>query len=175
MLAWPRSMAATAPTLRRFGVAADTPTGELAPGAPADRGAGAALLAALLVVLLYAVFADGAAAYPEEARVQVALCALATVAVGALLWRGGGLRLTGARAGWAGLGLLAAFTAWAGLSLFWSLAPSETWTEFNRAAAYALVVACALAAASWYPRAVWHGARAYAAIALAVALYALGG
>ncbi len=175
MLAWPRSMAATAPTLRSSGVAADAPTGEIASGAPADRGAGAALLAALLAVLLYAVFADGAAAYPEEARVQVALCALATVTVGALLWRGGGLRLTGARAGWAGLGLLAAFAAWAGLSLAWSVAPSETWEEFNRATAYVLAVACALAAASWYPRAVWHGARAYAAIALAVALYALGG
>jgi O-antigen ligase/polysaccharide polymerase Wzy-like membrane protein/tetratricopeptide repeat protein len=176
MLACPAFMAVTAPTLRRPGHAADAATGEIAAAGPPDARAGAALLGALLVVLAYAAFAGGAASYPEEARLQVLLCLLAAGAVGVLLWRGGsGLPLSGSRAGWAGLGLLAAFTAWAGLSLAWSVAPSGTWAELNRAASYVLVVAIALAAASWYPRAVWHGALGYAGIALAVALYALGG
>ena len=168
-------MAVTAPTLRRPAGPADAPTGELPRALRPDRRAGNALLGALLAVLLYAVFADGAASYPHEARLQVVVCALAIVAVGTLLWRGGGLRLTGSRSGWVGLGLLAAFAAWAGLSLAWSVAPSGTWAEFNRAMAYVLVVAIALAAASWNPRGVWHAGLAYAGIALAVVLYALGG
>ena len=170
-------MAVTAPTLRRPGGAAagaPDPAFDGAPaGGPVQARAGVALLAALGVLVTYAAFADGAVSYPEEARLQVAVCLVAVVAVGALLW--GGLRLGGSVAGWAGLGLLGAFAAWAGLSLAWSVAPSGTWAEFNRGVSYTLVVAIALLAASWYPRAVWHGALGFAGIAFVVALYALGG
>jgi hypothetical protein len=167
-------MAVTAPTLRRPGAGVSDASTEAVPAGSPDTRAGAALLAALLLVLLYAAFAGGAASYPDEARVQVALCVVVAAAIGALLWRGWP-RLAGSPAGWAGLVLLAAFAAWVGLSLAWSVAPSGTWTELNRAISYVLVVAIALAAASWYPRAIWHGALGYAGIALAVALYALGG
>ena len=170
-------MAVTAPTLRRPGGAAAgapaaSPDGPLA-GGPLPARAGLALLGALLALVAFAAFADGAVSYPDEARLQVGVCAVAIAAVALLLW--GGLRAGGSPAGWAGIALLAAFVAWAGVSLAWSVAPSGTWAEFNRAASYVLVVAIALLAASWYPRAVWHGALGYAGIALVVALYALGG
>ena len=94
------------------------------------------------------------------------------MALAALLW-GSGLRVAAPAAAWAGLGLLAAFAAWSGLSMAWTVFPSATWTELNRAIAYALVVGLALAAGSWYPRAVSRAALGYLAIALIVALYAL--
>ena len=147
-------MAATAPTLRRPGGAVAGAVD--VPSRRPDPRAGALLLGALLAVLAYAVFADGAASYPDEARVQVALCAIAIVGVAAVVWRGAGV--AGSSAGWAGLTLLGAFAAWSGLSLAWSVAPSGTWTELNRAIAYVLVVGLALVAGSWHPRAVRHAA-----------------
>jgi hypothetical protein len=170
-------MAATAPTIRRLAGApagAGAPARDGSPAHAASTRAGALVTAALLAVLLYAAFAHGAASQPEEARLQVAVSLLSVAALAALLWHPR-LRVTAPPAGSAGLGLLAAFAAWSGLSLAWSLDPSATWTELNRAIAYVLVVALALAAGSWHRRAVWHAALGYAGIALLVALYALGG
>ena len=167
-------MALTAPTMSRpVGVAPvelDQPAPE--PGERGTERAGVLLLGALLAAVLYAIFAHGAAPQPEEARLQVGLSLVAVVALAALLW-GSGLRVAAPAAAWAGLGLLAAFAAWSGLSMAWTVFPSATWTELNRAIAYALVVGLALAAGSWYPRAVSRAALGYLAIALIVALYAL--
>jgi hypothetical protein len=167
-------MAATAPTMSRPVGAAPVELEEPAPG-PSTRArerAGVLLLGALLAAILYAIFAHGAAPQPEEARLQVGLSLIAVVALAALLWTSG-LRVAAPAAAWAGLGLLAAFAAWSGLSMTWTVFPSATWTELNRAIAYALVVALALAAGSWYPRAVSRAALGYVAVALLVALYAL--
>ena len=167
-------MALTAPTMSRpVGVAPvelDQPAPE--PGERGTERAGVLLLGALLAAVLYAIFAHGAAPQPEEARLQVGLSLVAVAALAALLW-GSGLRVAAPAAAWAGLGLLAAFAAWSGLSMAWTVFPSATWTELNRAIAYALVVGLALAAGSWYPRAVSRAALGYLAIALIVALYAL--
>jgi hypothetical protein len=134
---------------------------------------GRALLGALLAVVLYAVFAHGATSHPHDARVQVALCAVALAVVAIVLWRGA--PLGGSPAAWTGLALLGAFAAWTALTLAWSAAPSDTWTELNRAATYVLVVGLGLVAASWYPDAVRHAALGFAGVAFVVALYALGG
>ncbi len=169
-------MAATAPTIRRPVGAA--PGGLEIPALEAqrtgERRAGALLLAALLVAVVYAVFAHGAAPQPEEARLQVALSLIAVATVTGLVWSSG-LRIGAGPAAWAGLALLGGFAAWSGLSLSWSVFPSGTWTEFNRAVAYTLVVGLALAAGSWYPRAIGRAALAYVAITVVAALYALGG
>ncbi len=167
-------MALTAPTRSRPVGVVPVEFDEPAPR-PAERGgerAGVLLLGALLAAVLYAIFAHGAAPQPEEARLQVALSLVAVVALAALLWSSG-LRVAAPAAAWAGLGLLAAFAAWSGLSMAWTVFPSATWTELNRAIAYALVVGLALAAGSWYPRAVSRAALGYVAVALLVALYAL--
>jgi hypothetical protein len=129
---------------------------------------------ALLAAVAYAIFAHGATAYPGEARLQVALALLALATCVAAL-RHGGLRTAAPASAWLGLGLLAAFAAWSGLTLAWSVAPAGTWVELNRAIAYALAVAVAMAAVSWQPRALAWGAIGFAGIALVVALYALGG
>jgi hypothetical protein len=167
-------MAATAPTMSRPVGAAPVELEERAPGTStrAQERAGALLLGALLAAVLYAIFAHGAAPQPEEARLQVGLSLIAVAALAALVWTSG-LRVAAPAAAWAGLFLLAAFAAWSGLSMTWTVFPSATWTELNRAIAYALVVALALAAGSWYPRAVSRAALGYVTVALLVALYAL--
>ena len=168
------AMAVSAPTTEARGGA-----GEIGGQAPVLPGsipgrAGPVLLAALVATLAYAVFAHGAAGDAEAARVQVGLAGLALLATGAWLIFGR-LRIAAPPVAWVGLGLLTGFAAWTGLSLAWSLAPSGTWTQLNRTISYVLVVALALAAGSWYRRAVTRLAYAYAGLALAVALYALGG
>ena len=141
---------------------------------PARPTAGVALLVALLVVAGYAAFAEGAVGQPEEAWLQVAVALIAVAAAAA--WLGAG-RLRGGASGVAvaGVVLLAAYAAWAGISLAWSVTPDRTWAELNRALAYTLVVAVALLAASDTPRAIERVAMGWLAIALAVAVYALGG
>jgi len=141
---------------------------------PATQRPGVALTAALLAALAYAAFAGGAAGYPSEARVQVVLAMIAAVTAAGWLWHGS-LRIGASPAAWAAVALLSAFAAWSGLSLAWSVDPSATWTELNRAIAYTLVVALALASGSWSRRTVARVAAGYLVIALAVSLYALGG
>jgi hypothetical protein len=167
-------MAVSAPTSERPLGAGEA--GVEAPAGPraAAGHAGPALLLVLVVALVYAVFAHGAAGEPDAARLQVGLAGLALAATAAWVVLGG-LRTVAPPAGWAGLGLLAGFAAWSGLSMAWTIAPEGTWTQLNRTISYVLVVALALAAGSWYGRAVVRLAYAYAGLALVVALYALGG
>lgn len=152
------------------------------PSAPDARGApttrswrpGGALLAALLVVCLYAAFADGAVGLPEAAWVQVAIALLALVAAGAWLFDQG-LALRASRRTWVAIALVAAFAIWAGVSLLWSVAPDRSWGEINRTLSYALFAVLAVAVGSSLPRAAEALAVGWLAVALAVALYALGG
>src|SRR5690349_14311916 len=69
---------------------------------------------ALLVVVLYAAFDHGAVALGVDARLQVAVAAIAAVACAA--WLGtGALRVAAPRAALVGVGLLVAFACWCGL------------------------------------------------------------
>src|SRR6185503_9133114 len=138
------------------------------------RGLATALLAGLLVACAAGAFADGATRLGAEAWLDAGIAVLALVAAGALLGAGR-LAPRTSRAGWLGLALLAGFAAWCGLSLAWSLTPDLSWQETNRAIAYALVVAVALVAGTWAPRAADRAALGLLAIACAVALYALAG
>jgi len=133
-----------------------------------------ALAAGLAVAVTYAMFASGAIGIPEESRLQVGLAVLAFPALAALLY-GRGLRLSGAPLAVPGVLALVAFAGWSGLSIAWSITPDESWLELNRALAYALVVALALALGSSLPRAAERVALGYLAIATVAALYALGG
>src|SRR4051812_42538490 len=112
---------------------------------------------ALVAALAYAAFADGSIALPMEARLQVALAAVALFALGAFLF-GRGVRASSNGAGWTGLALLLVFAAYCGLSFAWSIAPDGTWGELNRALAYVLVTAAALLVAASLPRALERGA-----------------
>jgi hypothetical protein len=141
---------------------------------PVRPSAGAALLVALLVVAGYAVFAEGGVGQPEEAWLQIGVAIVAVSAAAA--WLGAGrLRGGASPVAIAGVVLLAAYAAWAAISLAWSVAPDRTWAEFNRALAYTLVVGVALLAAGGVPRAVERVATGWLAIAVAAAVYALGG
>ena len=141
---------------------------------PAASLAGRRLLAGLILACAYAAFAQGATALPQETRLQVLVAGL-TLA-GLVVWLG-----TDARRPFASptaviaVGLLGAFAAWSGLSLIWSVAPADTWIEFNRAIDYALVAGLALAAASRAAAPAELAARGMLAVTIAVALYALGG
>lgn len=135
---------------------------------------GGALLIALLVVCLYAAFADGAVGLPEAAWVQASIALLALVAAGAWLFDQG-LMLRAPRRAWVGIALLAAFAAWAGVSLLWSVAPDRSLGEVNRTLSYALFAVMAVGVGSSLPGAAQRLAVGWLAVALAVALYALGG
>src|SRR5687767_14197727 len=136
--------------------------------------AGVALLVALLVAAGYAAFAEGAVGQPEEAWLQVGVALTAMFAAAA--WLGANRLRTGASGmAIAAVVLLAAYAAWAAISLAWTVTPDRTWAEFNRALAYTLVVAIALLAAGGAPRAIERVAIGWLAIAVAVAVYALGG
>jgi hypothetical protein len=134
-------------------MAATAPTAELHSATPGRQAASARrarlrraptlLLGPVLIALAYGVFFHGAAQIPDENRLQVALAVVALVACGAWLL-GGGLRLDASRWAWVGFGLMVAFVAWTAISLAWSVAPDGTWTEFNRATAYAVMLVLAL-------------------------------
>jgi O-Antigen ligase len=154
------------------------PRGSGASTGPGDRvdrpsRAASALCWALIAALLYAAFAHGVAQYPDETRLQVALCALAALALAALLL--GPLRMRAPALAWGGVAALVAFAAWSGITLAWSVAPDNTWIEVNRALAYALVLVLAIALGASHPRAMERLAVGYVIVAALVALYALGG
>jgi hypothetical protein len=135
---------------------------------------GVALLAALVAVCTYAVFAHGAVGLPEEPRLQIAIALVAVgAAVGLLLTRT--LSLRAPAEAWIGIALLAAFGIWCGLSLLWSVAPERTWAQVNRTISYALILVLAIALASSVPRAVSRLAYGWLGIALVCALYAVAG
>ena len=105
---------------------------------------------------------------------QLALALLAAVA--ATAWLGPrAIRPRPQPLALAGLVALLLFAAWTGASLIWSVAPDRTWSELNRALAYALVVGVAFALGSGLPRALERLAAGWLVIATAVALYALAG
>ena len=135
---------------------------------------GTALVVALVAACTYAVFAHGAAGLPDEPRLQVgiALVCIGT-AVGWLFSRT--LSLRAPTEAWIGVGLLGGFALWCAISLLWSVAPDATWTGVNRALAYTLVVVLAIAAGSSAPRAIERVATGWLCVAVACALYALGG
>jgi tetratricopeptide (TPR) repeat protein len=138
------------------------------------RGPAAWLAFGLGAVIAYAAFADGAIAQPMEARLQVAIAALALVALAAFLFSPS-LRIAAGRLGWTGVVLLALFTIWTGVSFAWSIAPDGTWGELNRALAYLLVTLVALLIGSSLACALERAALGFVVIATAVALYALAG
>jgi hypothetical protein len=129
--------------------------------------------AALLVLLLYAAFEHGAVASGPNARIQVALSAVAAFAAGAWLWTGT-LRLAAPRAAYVGVALLAGFAVWSGVSLIWSVSPEGTWTELNHGLEYVLVLCLAISLGSSLRRSVELVAEGFLVVVLAVAVYALG-
>jgi len=128
---------------------------------------------ALLALVFYAAFAHGAVGATSEARLQVGIAAVCAVAAGAWLWTGA-LRVSAPRATYTGIGLLAAFAAWNGLTLLWSVAPDQTWVEFNRALTYVLVVCLGLLAGASHPRSLELVGRGLLSVVLVVTLYGLG-
>src|SRR5215218_4096952 len=135
---------------------------------------GVALLAALVAVCAYAVFAHGAVGLPEEPRLQIGVALVAGgAAVGLLLTRT--LSLRAPAEAWVAVGLLLGFAVWCGISLLWSVAPERTWAHVNRTIAYALVVVLAIALASSVPRALSRLAYGWLGVALVCALYAIAG
>jgi O-antigen ligase len=133
----------------------------------------AVLLAALVCVLAYAVFAQGATDLPDETYAQVAVDALALLACAGCL--SGRLQVPGGVRAWLGVALLAGFAAWNGVTLLWTVAPDATWVEHNRTLTYALAVAVAMAIAASLPRAAQYLGIGWLIVAALAALYALGG
>jgi hypothetical protein len=130
-----------------------------APYAPARRHAGAALTAAIALVLAATAFvADGGLRLERTTYVEIALMGLGALlcAAALLLPHARSQRLHGAPALFA-LALLTAYTA---LSIMWSLAPSDSWIEANRTFAYLSAFAGTMALARLAPgrwSAVLHG------------------
>jgi O-antigen ligase len=160
------SVATTAPP-----VPAPVPAAAISEG---PSRAGQRLLIGLVALCAYAAFARGATDLGAETRLQVLLTGLALAAAVAWLGVAAPAPSIDRRAG-AALGLLTGFAVWCGLSLLWSVAPADTWVEVNRTIEYALFLALALAAASRAADPTGIAARGFLAVAVAVALYALGG
>jgi hypothetical protein len=153
---------------------ATTPPAVAAPDAAAGSREGSVLLYALLCACAYAVFAHGAQSYPYETRVQIALAVAALAAI--VVWASGPGIVAGARPGARlGIGLLFAFGVWTGLTLLWSITPDRTWTEVNRALAYALLAGLGVVMGASAPRAIERVANGWLVVATLVALYALAG
>jgi|GEM_PF-349748 len=135
---------------------------------------GSALLAALVAVCAYAVFAHGAVGLPEEPRLQIGVALVAVgAAVGLLLTRT--LSLRAPAEAWVGVGLLAGFAIWCGISLLWSVTPERTWAHVNRTISYTLIIVLAMTLASSVPRVLSRVAYGWLLVALACALYAVAG
>lgn len=127
---------------------------------------------ALLCIVLYAAFDHGAVSVSAGARVEVAVSAVAAVTAAALglgaVWFRGV-----SRSALIGLGLLGGFACWCAVTLLWSVAPDQTWIEFNRAVLYALVAGLAIALGASHPRAPSALAIGFVLVAGSVAVYAL--
>lgn len=131
------------------------------------------LASGLLVIVLYAAFAHGAVSLSTEARIQVALAALAALAGAGWLWL---RRMDFSASGLAtaGVWLLAAFAAWSGITVLWSVAPDQTWIELNRAVSYVIVLCLGIAIGASHRGSIELVAKGFLAIALAVTAYGLG-
>jgi tetratricopeptide (TPR) repeat protein len=123
--------------------------------------------------LVYAAFADGAAAIQEESRVQVGLAVALLIAAAGLAT--GALGIARSALAWAGAGALACFALFCAISVTWSVAPDLSWIAANRAAEYTALVAVLLVAAPSLYRAPQWALGAFVGLALCVAAYALGG
>jgi hypothetical protein len=152
---------------------ADPGHGTETPGQSANRAA-VTLLGTLIALLAYTAFAHGATSFPAEARVQVAIAALAAIAAAGWLYTGS-LRLVAPKTALAGVAALAAFAVWSGVTVLWSVAPDQTWIELNRTLTYVIVLGLAIAAGASQKRSIETLAIGYLLIAFAVTLYALGG
>ena len=141
-------------------------------GASGRRASGA-LAIALLVVTTYAIFANGAIQAPAEPRLQVAVALVAAVALAAWLWTGS-LRLAAPRTAVAGVLLLACFALWSAVTLAWSVAPDLTWIEFNRIAAYVIVLGLAVTLGASNGRSLAMVLYGFLGVSVLVTLYALG-
>ena len=131
------------------------------------------MLAGLLAVAAYAAFSGGATTIPESSRVQIALFALGALTFAAACL--GRLRAGAPRDVWLAVALLGGLALWSGISIGWSVAPDESWLTANNVAAYALACAGAVVVACSFARAARATALGVAALALLVALWALGG
>jgi hypothetical protein len=129
---------------------------------------------ALVGIVAWAMFSEGATSLENEAGLQIVLCTAALVTLAGLLFSPR-VRLRAPASALVGLGLLVLFAAWSGWSIAWSIAPDLSWVQLNRWAAYALVAALALVLGSSLRRAPQHTALAFLVVAAAVAAYALGG
>ncbi|MHB8658387.1 MAG: O-antigen ligase family protein [Solirubrobacteraceae bacterium] len=126
-----------------------------------------------MLLLLYAAFSHGAVQSPAEARIQVVLAVIASIAAGAWLWSGA-LRFAAPRAARLGLGLLAAFALWSGVSLIWSVAPNATWIETNRVVTYVIVLVLAIIAGASAEESLQQILTGLLVLGLVVTAYALG-
>ncbi len=145
-----------------------------APSVTHPSAAARRLLIGLVALCAYAAFARGGSDLASETRLQVLLAALALA--GAVAWLGvAAPSPVLSRRATIGVGLFAGFAVWCGLSLLWSVSPADTWVEVNRAVEYTLFTALTLAAASRARAPTELVAKGLLAVAVAVALYALGG
>lgn len=131
------------------------------------------VILALLTVLLVAAFDHGAVGIATQARIHVALAAVAALVAVAWLWSGT-LRLRAPRLALAGVCLLGAFAVWSGVTLIWSVDPDATWLELNRTIGYVLMLVLGIACGAWSPRAPARVGVGFLVVTLAVTIYALG-
>lgn len=162
-----------------------TPPAAVADRAVRLRGRGElpaiALGLAALALLTYAAFAGGGISVPGESRLQMGIAGVSAAALAGLLFAARhphdapSLRAAAPPVAWAGLALLGLFAVWNGVTLAWSIAPENTWLDFNRMIAYVLVAGLGLVIGASLPRAAERMALGFLALAAVVALYALGG
>lgn len=130
---------------------------------------------ALLAILTYAVFRNGATGL-DAAAWTIGLTVLLGLVLVAICLRPGSAAPRALPGGRIAVGLLVGFALWSGLTLLWSVDPSGTWRELNRAVLYAVVVAIALVSTSLAgDRAIERIAQGLLALSIAVGLYALAG
>jgi len=130
---------------------------------------------ALLLLITYAIFRNGATGLDAMSWTLSGAALLGLIVVAVAL-RPGAARPRAARGGRVGLVLLAAFALWSGLSFLWTVEPTGTWKELNRAVLYAIVAAIAMASASLAgEKAIERAATGLLAVATAVALWAICG
>ena len=90
---------------------------------------------ALVGIVAWAKFSQGATSLENEAGLQIVLCTAALVTLAGLLFSPR-VRLRAPASALVGLGLLVLFAAWSGWSIAWSIAPADlSWVQLNRWAA----------------------------------------
>src|SRR5579859_5741881 len=159
-----------------------THTGGRRPGRPATRramelsarwSAAPLTLSGLLVIVAYAAFAHGGVSPASSTRIEVAVAAVAVLAGIALAWTGT-LRVSASAGALTGAVLFGLFAAWSAVTVLWSVAPNQTWLEFNRELGYVIVLLLAIALGSSQARAVESLCHGFLAVALLVTAYGLG-